>query len=137
MILRVAHTIMRFKALVSSESFIKAVGDNGAIMIVQGRRDVMPATNEPRLVSREDKKELITRLARIEGQIRGIQQMIEREEGSELVAQQMSAARAALNKAYFNLIVRTLEENCLIRTTTDPAIREKMSRLVTILEKYA
>ena len=96
----------------------------------------MPA-NEPRLVSREDKKELITRLARIEGQIRGIQHMIEREEGSELVAQQMSAARAALNKAYFNLTFRTLEENCLIRTTTDPAIREKMSRLVTILEKYA
>ena len=55
----------------------------------------MPAT-----VSEEEKKALIDRLARIEGQLRGVQRMIAEEKPCEAIAQQLAAARGALNKAF-------------------------------------
>ena len=42
---------------------------------------------------------LLSRLKRVEGQVRGIQAMIERNDECEKVAQQMSAARKALDRS--------------------------------------
>ena len=50
------------------------------------------------------KKALILRLKRVEGQLRGIQRLIETEEDCEKVAQQMAASRKALDKAFFTLV---------------------------------
>jgi len=50
------------------------------------------------------KKELLTRLRRIEGQLRGIQGMIERDVECEDITQQLSAARRALDKAFYNVL---------------------------------
>lgn len=50
------------------------------------------------------KKSLILRLKRVEGQLRGIQRLIETEEDCEKVAQQMAASRKALDKAFFTLV---------------------------------
>ncbi|WP_220359294.1 metal-sensitive transcriptional regulator [Alkalilimnicola ehrlichii] len=50
--------------------------------------------------SRNSKKALLARLARIEGQIRGIRRMIDEDESCEAVAQQLAASRKALNKAF-------------------------------------
>ena len=50
------------------------------------------------------KKALIMRLKRIEGQLRGIQNLIESGADCEAVAQQMSASRKALDKAFFTLV---------------------------------
>ena len=44
------------------------------------------------------------RLKRIEGQLRGIQNLIEAGADCEAVAQQMSASRKALDKAFFTLV---------------------------------
>ena len=44
------------------------------------------------------------RLKRIEGQLRGIQNLIESGSDCEAVAQQMSASRKALDKAFFTLV---------------------------------
>ena len=52
----------------------------------------------------ERKKSLILRLKRVEGQLRGIQRLIETEEDCEKVAQQMAASRKALDKAFFTLV---------------------------------
>ncbi|PTU75117.1 metal-sensing transcriptional repressor [Pseudomonas mangrovi] len=56
---------------------------------------------------------MLKRLARVEGQIRGIQAMIRRGEECEAVAQQFAAARKALDKAYQELLACLLEEAVL------------------------
>ena len=50
------------------------------------------------------KKALVMRLKRIEGQLRGIQNLIESGSDCEAVAQQMSASRKALDKAFCTLV---------------------------------
>ena len=50
------------------------------------------------------KKDLVLRLRRVEGQLRGIQAMIAAGEDCEKVAQQLSASRKALDKAFFNVL---------------------------------
>jgi DNA-binding FrmR family transcriptional regulator len=49
------------------------------------------------------------RLKRIEGQLRGVQKMIEGGEDCELIAQQLSAGRKALDKAFFELLACAIE----------------------------
>ncbi|HUL95047.1 MAG TPA: metal-sensitive transcriptional regulator [Usitatibacter sp.] len=55
------------------------------------------------------KREMVLRLKRIEGQLRGIQAMIAEGEDCEKVVQQLSAARSALDKAFFNVIACAVE----------------------------
>ena len=50
------------------------------------------------------KRDLVVRLRRIEGQLRGIQAMIDGGADCERVTQQLSAARHALDKAFFNVL---------------------------------
>lgn len=55
------------------------------------------------------RRALVLRLKRVEGQLRGIQAMIETGNDCEAVAQQMSAARKALDRAYFELAACAIE----------------------------
>lgn len=55
------------------------------------------------------KRELVMRLKRIEGQLRGIQAMIESSADCEQVTQQLSAARRALDKAFFQVVACAVE----------------------------
>lgn len=50
------------------------------------------------------RKALCARLARVEGQLRGLQKLIEADADREKVAQQMAAARKALDKAFFAMV---------------------------------
>ena len=50
------------------------------------------------------KKALCARLARIEGQIRGLQKLINLQAEPEKISQQMAAARKALDKAFFAMV---------------------------------
>jgi CsoR family transcriptional regulator, copper-sensing transcriptional repressor len=52
-----------------------------------------------RISSDEHKRRLVLRLRRVEGQLRGIQRLIEEEATCESIAQQLAAARRALEKA--------------------------------------
>jgi DNA-binding FrmR family transcriptional regulator len=94
-------------------------------------------TTRLQCLSPEDKKKLLVRLARIEGQIGGIRQMIEREDKCERVAQQLAAAREALSKTFSDLMARTLERTCLRENRADPATRAQLAEIVKILAKYA
>ncbi len=47
---------------------------------------------------------LRSRLARIEGQLRGLQKLLDAGADSEVIAQQMAAARKALDKSFFVLV---------------------------------
>jgi DNA-binding FrmR family transcriptional regulator len=57
----------------------------------------------------DHKKELVLRLRRVEGQLRGIQAMIEGGADCEKVTQQLSAARRALDKAFFQVLACAIQ----------------------------
>ena len=52
----------------------------------------------------ERKRALVLRLKRVEGQLRGIQRLIEDGEDCEKIAQQLAAARKALDKSFYSLV---------------------------------
>lgn len=60
------------------------------------------------------KKALLHRLKRVEGQLRGIQRLIEDDADCEKVAQQLSAARKALDKSFYAMV------GCLIAQGSTP-----------------
>ena len=58
-------------------------------------------------------KSLCARLARVEGQLRGLQKLIQSDAEPEKVAQQMAAARKALDKAFFAMVAILIAEEQL------------------------
>jgi DNA-binding FrmR family transcriptional regulator len=76
---------------------------------------------------------LLKRLARVEGQVRGIQAMIKRGDECESVAQQFSAARKALDKAYQEMLVCLAEEAIL---SSDQSNQDKLAQVRAIFTKY-
>jgi DNA-binding FrmR family transcriptional regulator len=69
---------------------------------------------------RKHKTELVLRLKRVEGQLRGIQAMIEAGADCEKVAQQLSASRRALDKAFFNVLACAID--------TDPSAARLLTK---------
>ncbi|MFZ2288391.1 MAG: metal-sensing transcriptional repressor [Halopseudomonas yangmingensis] len=78
-------------------------------------------------------KAMLQRLARVEGQIRGIQAMIRRGEPCEAVAQQFSASRSALDKAYRLMLTCLIEETL---QEPDQNAAEAVERVRKIFIKY-
>lgn len=66
-----------------------------------------------RLVDSQRKKALCARLARVEGQVRGVQKLIEADADCEKIAQQLAAARKALDKAFFSMVGCMIEQGDL------------------------
>lgn len=88
------------------------------------------------------RRALVLRLKRIEGQLRGIQSMIEADADCEAIAQQMSAARKALDKTYFELAACAIAHPRF--AAAPPAPRgagerpdERLLRITRTLAKYA
>ena len=84
--------------------------------------------------SEKEQKDLINRLSRIEGQIRGIKGMVEKDCYCPDIITQVAAANAALNS--FNKVLLASH----IRTCVTEGIRngeaEKVDELVTMLQKF-
>ena len=81
----------------------------------------------------QDKKALILRLKRVEGQLRGLQRLIEEDAPCESVAQQLSAARRALDKTFHSLV------GCLIESqlTGKENAHIEIKHAVEILSRYS
>ena len=79
--------------------------------------------------------EVTTRLRRVEGQIRGIQRMIEDERDCEDIITQLMAARAALDKAGL-LIVSSHVQQCL-RGSSDPELEDGLHRVIELFLKLS
>ncbi|MFL0251778.1 metal-sensitive transcriptional regulator [Clostridium neuense] len=60
----------------------------------------------------KNKKELITRLRKIEGQVKGIEKMIENDASCKDVVVQIAAVRAAVNKIG-GLMLKSYAKNCV------------------------
>jgi CsoR family transcriptional regulator, copper-sensing transcriptional repressor len=66
-----------------------------------------------KLTDASKKKALCARLARVEGQLRGVQRLIDTEADCEAIAQQLAAARKALDKSFFTMVGCILEQGNL------------------------
>jgi DNA-binding FrmR family transcriptional regulator len=67
------------------------------------------AAARPAATADTARRELVLRLKRVEGQLRAVQRMIEEGNDCEPVAQQLTAARKALDKAFFELMACAIE----------------------------
>ncbi len=71
-----------------------------------------------------EKKEVLLRLRRIEGQIRGLQKMIEGGVPCADVLTQVAAATAAMKKVG-TVVVKTYMEECLDKTQKKPGAKRE------------
>jgi len=70
----------------------------------------------PALTNQADRTDVLNRLRRAEGQIRGVQRMIEEGESCLKIGQQFSAVRKALDSTYVRMTMCFMEQelaNCL------------------------
>lgn len=72
----------------------------------------------------ENKKKVIHRLRRTEGQIRGIQKMIEDEKECIDVITQLSAVRSSIDRVMGMIVAENLK-NCFVSPDDNPEEQEK------------
>ncbi len=82
----------------------------------------------------EQAKNLINRLSRVEGQVRGVKKLIETGDDCEKIIQQMTAARKALDKTFYDM-VSCLIESCILQETKVSS--EEINEIKNLLIKYA
>lgn len=95
----------------------------------------MTAVEPESFTTEADRKKLLGRLARVEGQLRGVQRMIEGGQECELVAQQLAAARGALNRAFFEMIACAFKSKLGNGATSD--VKDQLTDMASLLAKYA
>lgn len=84
----------------------------------------------------DHEKDLVNRLRRIEGQVRGLVEMIQTGRSCEEIATQMSATRKAMDKAFYRMMTCTLIEAVHESKTDEETIME-VERSARLLEKFA
>lgn len=82
------------------------------------------------------KQDLVLRLKRIEGQLRGIQSMIESDAECERITQQLSAARRALDKAFYNVLACALQSEVAGSPTGKATVNERVKQAAALLAKF-
>ena len=82
-----------------------------------------------------DRQAVITRLRKVEGQIKGIQKMVEEEKFCGDILIQVAAARAAINSAG-GLILENYIKICLKEYLEGETEEETLNKLVELMVKY-
>jgi DNA-binding FrmR family transcriptional regulator len=96
-----------------------------------------PSANTPNTaIRRAHQLDVVHRLRRVEGQIRGVLSMIERDASCDAVAQQLSAARKALDRAFYEMMACSLEME-LCQSPEDERTRDLIAEKTRLLAKYA
>lgn len=80
-------------------------------------------------VREEVKASLLARLRRIEGQVRGLQRMLEEGRDCAEVAQQVAATRAALDRVAMDLIAAGLEQCVRLELAGKPQAQGALRKL--------
>lgn len=82
------------------------------------------------------KQDVTNRLRRVEGQVRGVLGMIERDAPCDAIAQQLAAARKALDRAFYEMLACSLESG--LADAGDTAQKHQVIQETTrLLAKYA
>ncbi len=84
----------------------------------------------------EERHALIVRLRRVEGQVRGVQQLIENNAPCESVAQQLSAARRALDKVFYMMMACMLEQQ-VTGDAGKKSVHAEVRKLTDMLSRYS
>lgn len=84
----------------------------------------------------DEKKKVINRLKRIEGQVRGIQKMIEEDRYCVDTLVQISAVNSALKKVGFNLLERHTK-NCVSSAIQSGNGNESIEELLKVMEQFS
>lgn len=86
---------------------------------------------------RRDKNSLLLRLRRVEGQVKGIQKMVDEDKSCQDILVQISAAKAALHKVG-GLILEEYVEDCLFHQLQSDENREELLKdLLDLVVKYS
>lgn len=80
------------------------------------------------------KQAMLSRLARIEGQVRAVRRMIDTDQECEDIAQQLSAARKALDRAFYEMVACMIKAGGAQRSDERQASAEHVAEL---LARYA
>ncbi len=83
----------------------------------------------------DHQKDVVNRLRRIEGQVRGLIEMIQDGRSCEDVALQMSAARKAMDKAFYRMMACTVIEAVYDAENESMAI-EEVEKSARLLERF-
>jgi DNA-binding FrmR family transcriptional regulator len=82
------------------------------------------------LVDEQSRNEMLNRLKRAEGQLRGIQRMIESGQPGIDVASQLVAVRRALDSTYVHLTVSLVEQELGSRVGSDARGRKHVAEIL-------
>jgi DNA-binding FrmR family transcriptional regulator len=94
-------------------------------------------TKSPSVKRREEEKQnLVNRLKRIEGQVRGVQKMIEEDRYCVDVLVQVSAASAALKKVGFTLL-EDHTRGCVTQAITKGEGDEAIEELMKVIQQFS
>lgn len=83
----------------------------------------------------EHQRRLISRLRRVEGQIRGVQGMIGSGADCEDIAQQLAAARRALDRSFYEMIACSMEME-MQQSASTSALRAAGAKASKLLARY-
>ncbi len=82
------------------------------------------------------KEDILKRLRRVEGQVKGIQRMVEEEKLCSDILVQIAAARSAINKVG-GIILENHSKNCLRNALNEEEQEKQIGELIDIVIKYA
>ena len=86
------------------------------------------------LVDEQSRSEVLNRLKRAEGQLRGIQRMIESGQPGIDIASQLVAVRRALDSTYVHMTVSLVEQELGNRLGDDARKRKQIGEVLTELQ---
>jgi DNA-binding FrmR family transcriptional regulator len=78
--------------------------------------------------SHKHRKQVLDRLSRIEGHIRGVKKMVEEDRGCPEILHQLSATKAAINKVG-EIVLEDHIESCLIDAVEQGSVAEYLEEL--------
>jgi len=82
-----------------------------------------------------EKEDLIRRLKKIEGQVKGIQRMVENDKYCVDILIQVAAVRAAINKVG-TIIFENHSRGCLLKAVDENSKNEAVEELIGVLTKF-
>ncbi len=84
----------------------------------------------PELTDADARKDLLHRLKRAEGQLRGVQRMIEEDEPCLAIAGQMAAVRKALDSTYVQMTLCFMQQELEGRPEALPEVLDEVRALL-------
>jgi len=108
-----------------------AGGRKAASKQVKNVADASPAV----AAGHDHRHAVVMRLKRVEGQIRGVLAMIDAEASCDAVAQQLAAARKALDRAFYEMMACDFEQE-IGRGSDATQLTRRLAEKTRLLAKY-